>query len=54
MREIGILLLAFTPLDVSLSDGRTHRWIVLLAFMILGAALFCGALILERRSRDAD
>src|SRR6266536_6241889 len=24
MREVGTLLIAFTPLDVALSDGRTH------------------------------
>jgi len=39
MREVGTLLIAFTPLDVALSDGRIHALSILLLF--LGSAFRC-------------
>lgn len=52
MREIGTLLIAFTPLDVSLTE-TPHRG-TLLIFLVLGLSFLTGALLLERsRTRVA-
>lgn len=53
MREIGTLLIAFAPLDAALSERREHVVVFLLLFLGLGALLFIGALILERRRTRA-
>lgn len=47
MREIGVLLMAFTPLDAVLAEPR--RTTVLLLFFWLGIFLFTVAVSLERR-----
>jgi hypothetical protein len=50
MREVGILLIAFAPLDVALNPGSGRRALgVLLFFGGLGLLLFIGALALEWR-----
>jgi C4-dicarboxylate-specific signal transduction histidine kinase len=51
MREIGMLLLAFAPLDAVLAEpARTGR---LLLFFCFGIFLFIAAVLLERRrARD--
>ena len=50
MREVGILLLAFTPLDaVLLSHDIANVVAFLVAFLGSGLLLFFGALILEWR-----
>ncbi len=52
MREVGVLLIAFAPLDVALSEGKGPRLGFLLLFLGLGTLLFVGALVLERRRRN--
>jgi hypothetical protein len=54
MREIGTLLIAFAPLDAALSERREHVAVFLLLFLGLGALLFIGALVLERRRSRAE
>ena len=52
LREVGTLVIAFTPLDAAFSQtgNRVGR---LLLFGLYGLVLFIGALWLERRrSRD--
>jgi|SRR5579859_1050045 len=51
LREIGVLLIAFAPLDAVLAEpGRIAR---LLLFSCLGIFLFIAAVLLERRrARD--
>ena len=52
MREVGTLLIAFTPLDVSLTENPHHT--TLLIFLALGLSFLTGALLLERsRTRVA-
>ena len=54
MREIGVLLLAFAPLDVALNRHERGALSFLLLFLGFGTALFTGALILERwRSNES-
>ena len=51
MREVGILLIAFAPLDAVLAERPAVG--VLLFFLLLGIALFTTALVLEwRREHD--
>lgn len=52
LREIGVLLLAFTPLDAAVNSAQGHGSGVLLYFFGLGLCLFGGALLLERRRRS--
>ncbi|MFI5361523.1 MAG: hypothetical protein ACHQ49_06095 [Elusimicrobiota bacterium] len=53
MREVGVLLIAFAPLDVALNRHSEGDLSYLLLFLGFGTALFVGALILERkRCRD--
>ncbi len=53
MREVGVLLIAFAPLDVALNHHQAGDLNFLLLFLGLGAALFTGALLLEgRRGKD--
>jgi hypothetical protein len=54
MREIGTLLIAFAPLDAALTECREHVAVFLLLFLGLGALLFIGALVLERRRSRAE
>jgi len=50
MREVGVLLIAFTPLDAALQPRDIHPVGVFLAvFLGAGLLLFFGALILEWR-----
>jgi len=49
MREVGTLLIAFAALDAALSERKEHVAVFLLLFLGLGALLFIGALVLERR-----
>jgi len=54
MREVGVLCLAFAPLDVALSQSPLRKGAaVLLLFVGLGAFLFGGTLVFEWR-RDHD
>lgn len=52
MREIGVLLIAFAPLEAAFSRGAgTLRWLLL--FLSCGLLLFIAALYFEgRRSGD--
>ena len=54
MREIGTLLIAFAPLDAALNERREHVAVFLLLFLGVGALLFIGALVLERRRSRAE
>jgi len=54
MREVGTLLIAFAPLDAALSERREHIAGFLLLFLGLGALLFVGALVLERRRSHVE
>jgi len=56
MREVGTLLIAFAPLDAALSEGRANGGVLLflLLLLALGALLFVGALLLERRRTGVD
>jgi hypothetical protein len=54
LREIGTLLIAFAPLDAALTERREHVAVFLLLFLGLGALLFIGALVLERRRGRAE
>lgn len=47
MREVGILLLAFAPLDAVLADRKQIP--LLLLFLLLGLGLFIAAIVLEHR-----
>ena len=51
MREVGILLIAFAPLDAVLAENREARSTLLL-FLALGGFLFAVALIIEWRWGD--
>ncbi len=54
MREVGTLLIAFAPLDAALSERKEHIVGFLLLFLGLGALLFVGALVLERRRSHVE
>ena len=48
MREIGVLLIAFAPLEAAFSSGsRALTWLLL--FLLVGLSLFSAAVIFERR-----
>ena len=55
MRELGVLFLAFAPLDAALSE-RSFREVAgaALFFSGLGCSLYGAALVLEWRSRHDD
>ncbi|MCM2304578.1 MAG: hypothetical protein NDJ72_07735, partial [Elusimicrobia bacterium] len=54
MREIGILLVAFAPLDISLNHREGENLVFLALFFGLGMTTFLGALVIERhRFREA-
>jgi len=51
MREVGVLLIAFAPLDAMFCGGlRALRWMLL--FFSFGVLLFIAALVLERTRFD--
>ena len=52
-REVGVLLIAFAPLDAVLIESRGARSTPLL-FLVLGCFLFVTALIAEWRCDDDD
>ena len=54
MREVGTLLIAFAPLDAALSERKEHIVGFLLLFLGLGALLFVGVLVLERRRSHVE
>lgn len=47
MREVGVLLIAFAPLDAVLAAPAARP--VLLLFLLLGITFFSMAVLLERR-----
>ena len=47
LREIGVLLIAFAPLDITLSSGQAHAGTYLLIFLIVGISLFGVGVALE-------
>lgn len=49
LREVGVLLIAFAPLDVALNHRQPGNLTFLSLFFGLGISLFAWALILERR-----
>ena len=49
MREVGILLITFGPLDVALAHGDRTATRYLLFFLALGLALFVTAIVAEQR-----
>jgi len=51
MREVGVLLIAFAPLDAALVESPKARRSLLL-FLSLGCFLFLWALFLEWRRND--
>lgn len=54
LREIGVLLMTFTPLDGALGDDAlADIWPVLLALFAIGLALFLYGVIGERRLHDS-
>jgi hypothetical protein len=53
MREIGVLLVAFAPLDAVLVEGGAARANLLL-FLLLGAFLFLAAVAIEWRWAGVD
>jgi hypothetical protein len=54
LREIGILLMAFGPLEAAISSAKAWNISVGLLFFGGGLRLFVMALILEWRRTDAD
>src|SRR5665213_1415073 len=55
LREIGILLIAFSPLDMALnSDGKVLRWTAMCLFLVAGLIMFIGGIIGEWRLGNAD
>lgn len=51
MREVGILLITFGPLDAALTESPATRGTLLL-FLALGCFLFAAALFIEWRWED--
>ena len=51
-REIGILLIAFAPLDAAANAAQGQKLGALLYFIALGIGLFSGALLLERYRKE--
>ena len=53
-REIGVLLMAFTPLDGTISEQPFREsWYTLTSLILIGLGLFLNGVIGERRLRDA-
>ena len=51
LREIGVLLLAFAPLDAALGSERQDRWSLVLLFVTFGISLIVVSLLNEQRRR---
>jgi hypothetical protein len=51
LREIGVLLFAFAPLDAALGSDRPDRWTIVLLFVTLGLSLIVVSLLSEQRRR---
>ena len=49
MREIGVLLFVFGPIDAAYSQGSLDQ---VFGFLTVGVLFFVGSLILEWRSED--
>lgn len=49
MREVGVLLIAFAPLDAFMKPGEPTPWGILVFFVVAGILLFWLALVLEWR-----
>lgn len=49
MREVGVLMVAFAPLDALMKPGGPTPWGLMASFGLLGVLLFCGALVMEWR-----
>jgi hypothetical protein len=49
MREVGVLLIAFAPLD-SAMPGQVNLW-MLAGFLVMGACLFSASILLELRAQ---
>jgi len=47
LREIGVLLIAFAPLDIALSSGQRSPGLYLLIFSVAGLSLFVAGVALE-------
>ena len=55
MREIGILLLAFTPLDFAVGPEPVgNRWRSVTFFVVLAVGLFGFSVVFERRLRNVE
>jgi 4-hydroxybenzoate polyprenyltransferase len=52
LREVGILLMAFAPLDGALSSELAEEWPDVLGFLVAGFLLFLYSMLGERRLRD--
>ena len=48
-REVGILLIAFAPMDAAVNAAQGQKTGSLLFFVVAGLCLFSGALLMERR-----
>lgn len=55
LREVGILLIAFAPLEAALNRSHLRdAWGFLVAFVGIGVTLFAFATFLEWRSGDVE
>ena len=53
MREVGVLLMAFAPLDVALgSGGFREKWQPMVAFLLFGFVVFALGALAELRLDD--
>ena len=53
MREVGVLLMAFAPLDVALSSGGfSEKWKPMVAFLLFGFLVFALGALGEMRLGD--
>jgi len=52
MREIGILLMAFAPLDLALIAEPERQWRTLLIFLLGGIVLFLSGVLGEMGVED--
>lgn len=54
LREVGVLLIAFAPLDVVLKGGKELQWGAMLSFFLVGLSAFALGSIAEWRFDDDD
>ena len=53
LREVGVLFVAFAPLDVSLNPAPLSKsWPKLVGFLLVGILLFLAGVFGERRLQD--